>query len=265
MNDQEISHLRQQLSELVQKAGELKEAEASLADELKKIMLTFKLRIRPSVGGYNVLSCNSNMPQMGVPPFSSLTKLEAAIRAFPAGKVAGPKRPTPEKALQSFILRSAMDQSGQLHLMQGGGTAKYWLVSDEIALFKGEEKTVGDILAVKVEDGLAELVSIELKSDRHKSTFAQVANFRALMEPEILRPLWKALAEKMTGKRFKWREPWVTSGIVVWPIARSGQASAETAKHIAAQTKIGVTTISYQEYVFSPEAGAERQKSPDGP
>jgi hypothetical protein len=133
-------------------------------------------------------------------------------------RLSPPKRKTPEKRLQSWLIQQALKSGGRLELLEDILGGQYWFVSDEIALNTASEKMVADMLLVRVDsDGLAFLVNAELKSKRLMKTFSQVICFRKALEDPGLREGWKTFAEVMTGQKFQWHPSRETRGLVIWP------------------------------------------------
>ena len=80
---------------------------------------------------------------------------------------------------------------------------------------------VADLLLIKVEKGVAQLVNVELKSERARTkVFDQVLDFRDVIERDGLVELWRCFAKTMTGQTFIWDKSRKTRGIVVWPASK---------------------------------------------
>jgi hypothetical protein len=163
-----------------------------------------------------------------------------------------PIKKTPEKALQSWLISSAR-ADGEVSPISAAAQngARYWLVTDEIALQGPNNKFVADMLLVKESaDGLAELVNTELKYKRSTDTFDQVETFRAVLNRDDLTVLWRELAETMTGRKFKWDDSSRSSGLVIWPGLSAGTvAPKSTVEKLRAYTRID--TLGYYVQPFS--------------
>jgi hypothetical protein len=201
--------LSEQLQKLIKNAELIRSGRfQAFKDELSRKLLW----LRPSVNGISAISCCDDTPQLG---FSiSDCDLERKMEI----PLASPRRNTPEKRLQSWLIRRALKSGGilePLHDVLGG---QYWFVSDEIALKSASDKVVADLLLVAVNSkGLARLVNVELKSERLMETFRQVIYFRTALENPGLQEGWKRFAGVMTGKSFQWHPSQETYGVVIWP------------------------------------------------
>jgi hypothetical protein len=157
-----------------------------------------------------------------------------------------PRRKTPEKRLQSWLIQSALKSGGRLKLLDDLLGGQYWFVSDEIALqTASKKKVVADLLIVRVDEGLASLVNVELKSNRAMETFRQVIGFRAALEHPDLQGSWKTFAEVMTGEKFRWRSALDTRGVVIWPAVGKRPMNALANRKRTDYARIDV--IGYQE------------------
>jgi hypothetical protein len=132
-----------------------------------------------------------------------------------------PARKTPEKHLQSWLIRNVLQSGGRLKALDDVLGGQHWFVSDEIAFITApKKKVVADLLLVRVDaEGLASLVNAELKSNRVMETFGQVISFRTALEHPGLQADWKRFATIMTGETFRWHPSQDTRGVVIWPAA----------------------------------------------
>ena len=223
LTDAEVSQnlqvLSEQLHELVKNAEKVRsEPFEKFKDELSRKLIW----LRPSVGGISAISCCENTPQRGSTNIS-IRSLEKILEK----QLLPPGRNTPEKHLQSWLIKSALKSGGRLKVLDDILGGQYWFVSDEIAIKAASIKVVADLLLVRVDaEGLASLVSAELKSDRAMQTFKQVVCFRAALENPGLQKDWKEFAEVMTGKRFQWHPSHETRGVVIWPAVGGNQKNA---------------------------------------
>lgn len=219
--------LSEQLRNLIQNAERICSAPFN---KYKEQLAHNLLWLRPSVNGISAISYSEETPQLG---FSKLTprRLEEILEK----RLSPPKRKTPEKQLQSWMIRQALLADRRLKVLDNPLAGQFWFVSDEIALKTATEKLVADLLLVRVDDEeLASLVNVELKSVRSMETFRQVLSFRGVLENPALSEEWKIFAERMTGKSFRWRPARKTRGVVIWPALTStvnkapGKALANT-------------------------------------
>jgi hypothetical protein len=200
--------MSEQLKGLIQNAEAIQSPKfQKFKDELSSKLLW----LRPSVNGISAISYCAETPQRGFSKIS-ISNLGRKMEQ----QLSPPGRPTPEKQLQSWLIQSALKAGGNLKLLDDllGGT--HWFVSDEIAIRTASDKVVADLLLVRVVEGLASLVNVELKSNRAMETFRQVICFRAVLEHPELQASWRTFAEVMTDKKFRWHSSKDTRGIVVW-------------------------------------------------
>jgi hypothetical protein len=210
--------LPEQLQKLVKNAEKIRSEQFQ---EFKAELSGKLLWLRPSVNGISAISCCEQTPQRG------FTKISIRnLREKMEKPLMPPGRKTPEKQLQSWLIQSALISGGRLKVLDDVLGGEFWLISDEIALKTVSEKLVADLLLVRVAEGLASLVNVELKSARSMETFRQVICFRKVLENPALREDWKTFAEVMTGKSFRWHQSQETRGIVIWPVVGKNAARA---------------------------------------
>jgi hypothetical protein len=215
---QYVKVLSYQLRQLL-KSAEMIQAEPfhPFKDRLSRDML----RLRSSAGGFSLVSYNPRTPQRGVSGLRSVHALERALDNLLKNQLQRPGRETPEKELQSWLIREAAKHDGKVMPLNDVLGGDYWFVSDEIAL-SASRKAVADLLLVKVDaENVAQLVNVELKTERAMETFEQVILFRHVLEHAELQEMWKQFAEIMTRKKFKWQGGQQTWGIVVWPRSKN--------------------------------------------
>jgi hypothetical protein len=232
------SPLSEQLQKLVRNA----ETVRSEQFQIFKDELSLKLMwLRPSVYQISAISCCEETPQLGFPDISTC-KLAKIMEK----RLSPPKRKTPEKRLQSWLIQQALKSGGRLEPLEDILGGQYWFVSDEIALNTASEKMVADMLLVRVDsDGLASLVNAELKSKRLMKTFSQVICFRKALEDPGLREGWKTFAEVMTGQKFQWDPSQETRGLVIWPAVGKNPTEARANERRKDCPRVDV--IGYQE------------------
>jgi len=133
------------------------------------------LYLRPVPDGCTVLSVNpSRRPQQGLmrrwgPRVNFEAWRELRNESF-AERDNQPTRVTPEKAMQSLLIRDAITNQGWMKLLTAACPEQPRLrfLADELAFRASDgEKTVCDVVAVRWQDDLGTLIVIELKSARH--------------------------------------------------------------------------------------------------
>jgi hypothetical protein len=211
-----------QLSALVERAKFIRKDQqvGAVIQQYNDLFERYQLRLRPSVGSFSLVSCAWESPQLGRSGLASANDLARELKSLQTGEwaIKKPGRSTPEKTLQSWLISTAR-ASGEILPISAAAQdgARYWFVTDEIALH-GSDKFVADMLLVKeAENGHAEFVNTELKYTRSMSTFIQVETFRAVLTRGDLTVLWRELAETMTGRQFNWDDSSQSSGLVIWP------------------------------------------------
>lgn len=206
--------------------------QATLVRELEEKYrggLAEHLRLRPSVGGFSLVSCADDTSQSGHPNLRSEVDLTRCLNKA----IRPPEREVPEKKLQSWLIRQARRGGGQIEEIAALLEGRFWFVSDEIAISDPatKKKFVADMLLVQVDgDNLAQLVNVELKYNRSMETFAQVETFREVLEKSELHGAWQRFSEIMTGQTFQWRPVQETSGMVIWPRANDPLAARANTK-----------------------------------
>jgi hypothetical protein len=228
------------------------------------VFARYSLRLRPSVGSLSLVSFAASASQLGWSGIKSAARLERLLVQLQSGEIQleQPGRKTPEKSLQSWLIRQAAGQHAKISAI---GAAlndghSYWFLSDEIALTDPEsnERIVADLLLMRESPaGEVDLVNVELKSKRTTDTFKQVVAFRRNIESAGLQELWREFAELMRGggKR-RWKSMREVTGIVVWPSSsETGNVRSATATLVAGCREQGVQTLCYSEphYQLKPE------------
>jgi len=184
-----------------------------------------QMKLRPSVKSFSLVSYADETPQLGRSNLNSAAVLGRRLKKLSLDPLKPPGRPTPEKKLQSWLIRESVKNHGMVRPLNDVLGGEYWFVSDEIALNIGPGiKVVADLLLVKVDaEGLAHLVNVELKSKRDMDTFRQVVSFRNhALEQDDLRKSWQDFCDEMIKQTFRkqtfrWSKSRNTQGIVVWP------------------------------------------------
>lgn len=143
-------------------------------------------------------------------------------------------RPTPEKQLQSFLIRSAQGDRRRLPL---SSTVELRFVTDELAIVTEEGRVVCDLLALRVDGDVVVPVVIELKSARQLGRLVeQVDAYAAVVDawPARFATLFSVLLEQevaFTGPCEKW---------IVWP-----QAGEHGDPRAAMLAEAGIVVVGY--------------------
>ena len=181
-------------------------------DELKKRELHF----RGNRKSFSLISLSQNTPEVGISSLTSEKQGENALNDRIASKLTeGLGRTTPEKALQAWIIKHALNN--EMLLPFGNNlrflTSELAFIDVEIKSKDKHGKLVNDLLAI---DACGDLWVIELKSDRQKKILTdQVNDYIALVNHEcdffskLVRML---LSIEWSGK---------VCGMVVWPFAKT--------------------------------------------
>lgn len=173
-----------------------------------------------------MVSLVAERPQVGESGFTNLDHVARHFEALYAEHcdqlVVG--RDTPEKRLQSFLIRDAQARGRKMAAINAAcadGTELVF-VTDEIALpLSGGAEMKCDVLAVRRDGGRCVPVLLELKSARDlKKLVAQATGYAALIDAhaELFAELYGALlGESVTfdGPTEKW---------IVWPPSPSGRS-----------------------------------------
>ena len=143
-------------------------------------VLDADLYLRPVPGGCTALSVDpQRRPQQGTfCRWSSITDLEQlrTARDQVLASRTGNSRVTLEKALQSFLIRDAIQNTGWMNALTAACTEQPRLrfLADELSFRDAAGgKTVCDLLAVRFDGDLAVPVAIELKSGRNLKRLTQ--------------------------------------------------------------------------------------------
>lgn len=173
-----------------------------IAKELNKIfhaeLIRRKLHFRGNVNSFALISISQEFPEIGKSGLKTSKEGEEILNTITLVK---PKRPTPEKKLQAWIIDYAMNN--QLKLPFGGFT----FLTSELVSGK-REKIVNDILAI---DNKNTLVIIELKSTRTNDVKLQTEKFKREVkeEPDFFYSLIQLLLDVQWNGKIR--------SVSVWP------------------------------------------------
>jgi len=166
------------------------EATIDRADEIRKVLGTLqqarghKVHFRPSATGVAMVGLTSDRPQRGKSGIRDLARLarnfEEAFKKHCLPDEQG--RETPERALQSFLIRNALSNGRRMKALEaavGKGPALRF-ITDELSLPDGKGKVVCDLLALRDDDTP---VVIELKSSRDRDRLVhQVTSYARIVD-----------------------------------------------------------------------------------
>lgn len=180
-----------------------------------------RVHFRPASSGISMVGLLHDYPQLGK---SGLTKgdiqrLETDFESiFAEHCMTGPEKKTPEKQLQSFLIRESYRNGRHMRPINEASKDGVDLVfvTDEIALpTESGGKTVCDILALRRDGGRSRPVLIELKSERAlKRLVAQVNDYSAMMNDHA--PLFAELYSALLGEEIRFDLP--PEKWIVWPM-----------------------------------------------
>ncbi len=181
------------------------------------------VHFRPSTKGFSMVGLLHDKPQLGKSGLRDAKMTAAEFDRLFAEHCDGdlPGRSTPEKALQSFLIRDAYAHGRHMHALEvaSKGTndaVDLLLITDEIPLPFENGKIVCDILALRVDHGLMTPVLLELKSGRElERLVGQVEQYAALVDTHA--DLFAKLFAATLGREVTFDGP--TERWIVWPAA----------------------------------------------
>ena len=162
----------------------------SLNERFREELLKKEAHFRGSVNSLSLISLNKETPEMGVGNIKTEARAVEELQKFNPEK---PKRNTPEKSLQSWIILNAMRNNNVLPF----GDNLTFITSELAIVLEDGRKVVNDILAVDKDNSL---VVVELKSERVNSVKEQALDFKGIIEAR--QEFFKQLTELMTGKNW---------------------------------------------------------------
>lgn len=204
------------------------------------------VHFRPSSTGVAMVGLLPKKPQRGKSGLRDLSRVAAdfenlfATHCNPKGQ----GRPTPEKRLQSWLIRDAYKHDRKLAAINNASTeaddpVELVFVTDEISLPVPSGKIVCDILALRVDHGRCTPVLLELKTDRMLQRLVkQVDDFAALIDKH--RDLFADLYAALLGHDVKFDGP--TEKWIVW-----SRAGADVDPREAELLERGIRVVGYRE------------------
>lgn len=192
------------------------------------LLIQFPARFRGSLHSVSLISLHGDQPQLGFTcNYAKLENhspelIEHLLERLSIEKEGGPKRPTPEKRVQSCLIYKSMLLKWRLPF-----DPDLCFFTDEFAKKAGESVTidVADLLRKKksVADVFAfntatnALVLIELKAERVKSELeGQLCDAAATVRADV--PFY---ADLLAAHGFNWEEPYRIEKVGIWPFVES--------------------------------------------
>jgi hypothetical protein len=203
-----------------------------------------RVHFRPSSSSVAMVGLSAERPQRGEGGFTNLHALAKDFEAEFAKHCGGVEqgRPTPEKALQSFLIREAYtNQRSLVSLVNASGATNepvdLCFVTDEIALPVATGKIVCDVLALRRDGGRCTPVLLELKTERQLTRLRkQVDDYATLIDAHA--GLFAQLYGALLGKEISFDGP--SEKWIVWPEAGPGKDPRE-----AELAEVGIRVVSY--------------------
>lgn len=154
-----------------------------LEKQFRDQLIENEVKFRASLNSLSLISLSKERPELGVTCKDhqcwTSEVLDAYIEKIKSKPIPG--RPTPEKLLQAWIIKSAQENNHQLPF----GSAIRFITSELAIHNKKESKIVSDIIGYDTKT--KQLVIVELKSDRHlKRLIEQVDNFEEIISDNFL-------------------------------------------------------------------------------
>jgi hypothetical protein len=176
-----------------------------LNKKFKKDLKQQKAHFRGNINSFSCISLCRETPELG----------EGGMKTYERGQrylkeelknIVKPKKNTPEKELQAYIIWQALNNNKKLPIDKN-----ILYLTSEMAAYKGNEKIVADILSLNQNN---DLVILELKTDRaRKRLLDQVNNFEDCIKQD--KKFFNDLVALLSGK--KWSGKIVN--VIVWPWA----------------------------------------------
>jgi hypothetical protein len=221
-----------------------------IRDELQPVLDSHRgqVHFRPSSGGVAMIGLDPKRPQLGRSGFRNLKRLrenfDELYRKYCVD--CSPGRGTPEKALQSFMIRDAYQNDRKLSSINEAskGTnneVELIFAVDEIPVpLEGTKRIVCDVLALsRLPDGGYRPVLLELKSSRMmRKLVEQVESYADIVDrhSDLFGEIFSAMLDEkihLVGSCEKW---------VVWP--RAGKIEDPRQEELA---KKGIRVVGYRQ------------------
>lgn len=180
-------------------------------DKNKELFITNEAHCRGSINSISLISLNKNRPELGFSGLKTDKTIDVKLKELKNKKLG---RATPEKVLQSWIIKNAIKNN---YILPFGDKIKF--ITSEMAVYdENKKRIVNDILGFK--DG--SLYVIELKSDRAMSRLIeQVYSFKDIIKKNI--NLFDDLCKLYDHT---WNRESIIK-VIVWPFNKNGLKSSE--------------------------------------
>jgi len=183
-----------------------------LERQFQNELIENEVHFRASLNSLSLISVGAEKPELGVSCKNHNQWTSEILHTY-IEKIKNkpiPKRPTPEKSLQAWIINEAQAND---HKLPFNNSIKF--ITSELAMYKSNEaKIVSDIIGYNTETN--QLVIIELKSDRlFKRLIEQVESFE-----EIIHDNFWFFHDLVTLHGFSKLEE-ASSKAIVWPHERT--------------------------------------------
>ena len=189
---------------------------SALNEKFRKELLEREAHFRGNVNSCSLISLNTKTPEKGV---SGITErnAEKKLADFNPDE---PKRKTPEKSLQSWIILNAIRNN---HILPFGENLTF--ITSELAIvLEDNRRVVNDILAINENN---DLVVVELKSARVNQVKEQAIEFKQVIQSGEYKIFFEDLTEAMTGKSWSGN----VKCVIVWPTANGKSQKTQDTRH----------------------------------
>jgi hypothetical protein len=227
------------LDQVIAYATEIREKLGDLAASQKG-----RVHFRPTSNGITMIGLLPSRPQRGRGGYSAnrlLRDFETEFHKYCEDIPQG--RSTPEKELQSFLIRDAYQHRREFTVLRCpeseiGPNASLHFVTDELAMLAESGQVVCDILALYRTRDQARPVVMELKSARQmRRLVEQLTEYAAIMEQYYSQ--FERLYSAALGERIHFSGP--PERWLVWPAVRSGADPRE-----AELARQGIRVVQYE-------------------
>jgi hypothetical protein len=233
--------LRRRLSDTIAWAKKLR---AALNDT--QVAYGERVHFRPSSTGVSMVGLLADRPQRGWSGLPDLNRVAENFEELFARHCRDVEkgRETPEKALQSFLIRDAYTHGRRMDAIEHASRAtaesvELTFVVDEISLPHNDGEIVCDLLAVRRDGTRCTPVLLELKSERSLTRLVQqVEGYARVIDehPDLFALLFSAIL----GEELHFDAP--TEKWIVWPakVAEKDPREAELAE-------LRIRTVGYED------------------
>jgi len=204
------------------------------------------VHFRPSSNGISIIGLLPTAPQRGKSNFRDFDGINNDFEnMFAKHCTEPPKRVTPEKELQSYLISESYKNKRMIKPLND--TQKHLdnltFITDEIALPAQSNKIVCDLLALRMTNLDCIPVVIELKSKRDRRIINQVNNYSMIVNDH--KDKFEMLFSEILGKEIKFTsacDKWI-----VWPgITNKGTGELDIEPREHELKEKGITAVTYQ-------------------